>query len=384
MDVTAAGYRPRSSALKADNRASSAVPWRCRTSEALARSARPASSPRPRSIGAVNAIYRENGELVGANTDGAARCRRSRELVGGGHALQTRRALVLRPRRCRALGGRLPGRPGDRADRRQPHPGHRADAVAARLGAWSPTGRWAPTCSARSTCWSMPPASATGTGRPARRLRGATWRCCRRSAAVYDAIYQPDVTRCSPLARRARASQTRNGLGMNLDQAVIAFGKAVPGAARQGTPCVRRCGALTGPRQRTANHAPHPAYGRRARTDRGSRRRDHRRAAARAGRPLSRRQLPPTISASRRCWPPVCGRRSCAPTSTPSTGCAGCRYRATCCFKPSAVARLDLLRRGRRTPRGGPAPSPRERDPQRGRPWAGVHGGTGLRCRPRC
>src|SRR3546814_9570107 len=46
--------------------------------------------------------------------------------------------------------------------------------------------------------------------------------------SVYDVIYQPEVT---PLlaAAAGRGLITRNGLGMNLDQAVIAFDKALPG-----------------------------------------------------------------------------------------------------------------------------------------------------------
>ena len=41
--------------------------------------------------------------------------------------------------------------------------------------------------------------------------------------------HEPDLTPLLTMAA-ARGLQTRNGLGMNLDQAVIAFGKAVPGA----------------------------------------------------------------------------------------------------------------------------------------------------------
>ena len=48
-------------------------------------------------------------------------------------------------------------------------------------------------------------------------------------ALVYDIIYQPAETPLMSLAA-ARGLKTRNGLGMNLDQAVIAFQKANPGA----------------------------------------------------------------------------------------------------------------------------------------------------------
>ena len=48
-------------------------------------------------------------------------------------------------------------------------------------------------------------------------------------AVVYDAIYQPSETPLLQVAA-ARGLLARNGLGMNLDQAVIAFVKANPGA----------------------------------------------------------------------------------------------------------------------------------------------------------
>ena len=48
------------------------------------------------------------------------------------------------------------------------------------------------------------------------------------TAAVYDVIYQPRETRLLAAAR-ARGLSARDGLGMNLEQAVIAFDKTNPG-----------------------------------------------------------------------------------------------------------------------------------------------------------
>ena len=93
MDVTAADLPAVVAALKADPRfvgGAVAVPHKQALVGLLDR-----IEPEAQRIGAVNAIYRDGDALVGANTDGAGALSQIEELVGGAHALQTRRALVV-------------------------------------------------------------------------------------------------------------------------------------------------------------------------------------------------------------------------------------------------------------------------------------------------
>jgi len=225
MDVTAENLPAVVAALKADPRfvgGAVAVPHKQALVQLLDR-----VEPEAASIGAVNAIYRENGELVGANTDGAGALSQIEELVGGGHALQTRRALVL------GLGGAglsvaafLAGRVTELtvANRTRAT----ADAVAARLGVM--VADWPVGADVLSKIDLLVNATSIGhrdgpAGSPVAERDLAV---LPGSAAVYDVVYQPDVTPLLAMAA-ARGLEVRNGLGMNLDQAVIAFGKAMPG-----------------------------------------------------------------------------------------------------------------------------------------------------------
>src|SRR5690606_234682 len=149
------------------------------------------------------------------------------DMLGGGHVLQTRRTLVL------GLGGAglavaafLAGRVTELtvANRSRAT----AEAVAARLGAM--VAGWPVGADVLSKVDLLVNATSVGhkdgpVGSPVDPIELAA---LPGSAAVYDVIYQPDVT---PLlaAAAGRGLLTRNGLGMNLDQAVIAFGKALPG-----------------------------------------------------------------------------------------------------------------------------------------------------------
>ena len=165
--------------------------------------------------------------MVGANTDGARALSQIEELVGGGHALQTRRALVL------GLGGAglsvaafLAGRVTELtvANRTRAT----ADAVAARLGVM--VADWPVGADVLSKIDLLVNATSIGhrdgpAGSPVAERDLAV---LPGSAAVYDVVYQPDVTPLLAMAA-ARGLEVRNGLGMNLDQAVIAFGKAMPG-----------------------------------------------------------------------------------------------------------------------------------------------------------
>lgn len=226
MDVTAADLPAVVAALKADPRfvgGAVAVPHKQAIVALLDR-----IEPEAGRIGAVNAFYREDGELVGANTDGAGALSQIEELVGGRHALLTRRALVL------GLGGAglavaafLAGRVTELtvANRTRAT----ADAAGPRLGAM--VADWPVGADVLSKIDLVVNATAIGhkdgpAGSPITEIELASLPA---SAAVYDVVYQPDVTPLLAMAA-ARGLETRNGLGMNLDQAVIAFGKAMPGA----------------------------------------------------------------------------------------------------------------------------------------------------------
>lgn len=226
MDVTVADLPAVVAALKADPRfvgGAVAVPHKQALVGLLDR-----IEPEAQRIGAVNAIYRDGSALVGANTDGAGALSQIEELVGGAHALQTRRALVV------GLGGAglavaafLAGRVTELtvANRTRAT----ADAVAAKLEAMAadfPVG-----ADVLSKIDLVVNATTIGhkDGPAGSPIAEADLAVLPASAAVYDSIYQPDATPLLTMAA-ARGLQTRNGLGMNLDQAVIAFGKAVPGA----------------------------------------------------------------------------------------------------------------------------------------------------------
>jgi len=226
MDVTAEDLPAVVAALKADPRfvgGAVAVPHKQALATLLDR-----VEPEAARIGAVNAIYRDGDALVGANTDGAGALSQIEELVGGANALMTRRALVL------GLGGAglavaafLSGRVTELtvANRSSAT----AETVAAKLGTL--VAGWPVGADVTSKIDLVVNATSVGhkDGPAGSPLDAAALAALPASAAVYDVIYQPDVT---PLvaAATARGLATRNGLGMNLDQAVIAFGKALPGA----------------------------------------------------------------------------------------------------------------------------------------------------------
>jgi len=226
MDVTAAGLPAVVAALKADRRfvgGAVTVPHKQAMLALLDR-----VEPEAARIGAVNALYRDGDALVGANTDGAGALSQIEELVGGGHALMTRRALVI------GLGGAglavaafLAGRVTELtlANRTRAT----ADTVAAKLGAMAadyPVG-----AAVLSKIDLVVNATSIGhqNGPAGSPIAESDLAALPASAVVYDVIYQPRETPLLALAA-ARGLATRDGLGMNLDQAVIAFGKALPGA----------------------------------------------------------------------------------------------------------------------------------------------------------
>lgn len=184
--------------------------------------------PEAARIGAVNAIYRDGSELVGANTDGAGALSQIAELVGGADALKGMRATLI------GLGGAgvavaayLAGRTASLALANRSRAA--ANEAAEKLGAIAVDFPLSPEVLEATDL--LVNATAVGhqdgpAGSPVPESMLAT---LPDGAAVYDVIYQPRET---PLlaAAKARGLRTLDGLGMNLDQAVIAFEKAAPGA----------------------------------------------------------------------------------------------------------------------------------------------------------
>ncbi len=226
MDVEPSGLGDLVAALRADSRyvgGAVAVPHKQAIVALLDR-----LEPEAERIGAVNAVYRDGDALVGANTDGAGALAQIEALVGGPEALGSRHALLI------GLGGAglavaayLAGRTAalTLANRTRAT----ADRVAASLGA-------------TAVDFPIPVDALAGTdllvnattfgyqdGPPGSPVSADDLGILPDRSVVYDVIYQPPET---PLltAAAARGLKTRNGLGMNLDQAAIAFTKAVPGA----------------------------------------------------------------------------------------------------------------------------------------------------------
>ncbi len=184
--------------------------------------------PEAAKIGAVNSIYRDGDALVGANTDGAGALSQIEDLVGGTESLKTKRTTVI------GIGGAgiavaafLAGRTAElRVSNRSRAS---ADDAATRLGA-----------TAIDLPLSLEILRATDLlvncttvgyqdGPQGSPVDPDDLSSLPKGAAVYDIIYQPRET---PLLKTAAALglATRDGLGMNMDQAVIAWIKANPDA----------------------------------------------------------------------------------------------------------------------------------------------------------
>jgi shikimate dehydrogenase len=184
--------------------------------------------PEAARIGAVNAIYRDGDSLVGANTDGAGALSQIEILVGGAAVLKTRRATLI------GLGGAglavaayLAGRTASLtlANRTRAT----ADAASQKLGAIAVDYPLSPEVLEATDLLINATTIGHPDGREGSPVADALLAALPDDAAVYDVIYHPSPT---PLlaAAQARGLAICDGLGMNLDQAVIAFDKALPGA----------------------------------------------------------------------------------------------------------------------------------------------------------
>lgn len=190
-----------------------------------------ALEPEAAQIGAVNAIYRRSdGLLVGANTDGAGALSEITDMVGGAKKLAKRHAIVL------GLGGAglavaayLTGKVASLKV------ANRSSAVAMEFAknTIAEAVPWPLTTDGLQSCDLLVNCTAIGfEGGPAGSpLQPGQIAALPAHAVVYDIIYQPLQT---PLlaAAEGRGLQNRNGLGMNLEQAVIAFAKANRGLLR--------------------------------------------------------------------------------------------------------------------------------------------------------
>jgi len=232
MDVTPENLPGLVAALKADRRyigGAVAVPHKQTIAALLDR-----LEPEAERIGAVNAIYRDGDALVGANTDGAGALSQIAEAVPD---LASRKAVLI------GLGGAgiavatyLAGAVKHlTVANRTPA---KADAAATKLGANVSATRLPLTADQLSACGVLVNCTTAGyqdgdAGTPLDPDADALLAALPADALVYDIIYQPPETELMKRAA-ARGLMVQNGLGMNLDQAVIAFQKANPGALTIG------------------------------------------------------------------------------------------------------------------------------------------------------
>lgn len=180
--------------------------------------------PEAARIGAVNAIYRDGNALVGANTDGAGALSQIETLVGGPETLKGLRATLV------GLGGAgvsvaayLVGRTGSLTLANRSRTA--TNEAAERFGAVAVDYPLSPEVLAGTDLLVNATTVGHQDGPPGSPVAENLLEAMPDGAAVYDVIYQPRET---PLlaAAKARGLATLDGLGMNLDQAVIAFDKA--------------------------------------------------------------------------------------------------------------------------------------------------------------
>lgn len=190
--------------------------------------------PEAENIGAVNAIHRDGNMLVGTNTDGAGALAELERLTQG--RLGERKAVLL------GLGGgglAVAAYLAHRVARLTlvNRSAEKAAAFARRLGVesapWPASTALLGGADVLVNCTSIGHATGDVTASPLGPHADELLAVMPASAIVYDIIYQPAETRLMARAR-ARRLMAENGLGMNLEQAVIAFERACPSALGPG------------------------------------------------------------------------------------------------------------------------------------------------------
>lgn len=248
FDVDAAALAPVVDALRHDPRfigGAVAVPYKSAIVPLLSKVESVAGR-----IGAVNALYREGSALVGTNTDGQAALAILRAKLGVDR-IQSRDVAVVGAGGTGAAvasyiaddlqaSGRLLLSNRDR---------HKAEELASRLGGLVEVVDWPPKpeqlkgigilINCTSVGFAPGPDADTNLNRTVTALSAAVHstdnisestvvlRALSGDCLVFDVVYQPRDTTLLSLAERL-GLQTLGGLAMNLEQAVIAFGKAVP------------------------------------------------------------------------------------------------------------------------------------------------------------
>jgi len=190
------------------------------------------SEPEAERIGAVNALYRDGENLIGANTDGASALAEIEKLAGS--SLAGRRAVVLGTGGLGvAVAAYLAGRVGQLTLLNRTMP--KAQEFAKRLVGQANVSPWPVTAGQMASadilvnCTSVGHASGDVSACPLGPDFSRLLTAMPAGAIVFDAIYQPDETVLLRQAR-ARGLHVANGLGMNLEQAVLAFARACPQA----------------------------------------------------------------------------------------------------------------------------------------------------------
>jgi shikimate dehydrogenase len=248
FDVDAAALAPVVDALRQDPRfigGSVAVPYKSAIVPLLDK-----VEPVAGRIGAVNALYRESSALVGTNTDGQAALAILRAKLGVDR-IQSRDVAIIGAGGTGAAvasyiaedlqaSGRLLLSNRDR---------HKAEELAARLGGSVEVIDWPPRpeqlkgidilINCTSAGFAPGPDADANPNRTVTALSAAidsadnanesiaALRALSSDCLVFDVVYQPRDTMLLSLVERL-GLQTIGGLAMNLEQAVIAFGKAVP------------------------------------------------------------------------------------------------------------------------------------------------------------
>jgi shikimate dehydrogenase len=249
FDVDSPALAPLVAALRADSRfigGSVAVPHKTAILGLLDR-----VEPVAERIGAVNALYRDGTALVGANTDGAAALSALHRHLGV-KRLGQRTVLLLGTGGAGAAVAAYVADDLDKGGRLllANRDGRKAGALARRLGTLASVVDWPPPPDALGAadvlvnCTSVGYAPAGGgavsalstplaaAADPVANFKDslAAIAALPASALVFDIIYLPRVTMLMHIAA-ARGLKTLGGLEMNLEQAVVAFAKAVPGVA---------------------------------------------------------------------------------------------------------------------------------------------------------